>query len=69
MKRFPYTYWPTIDDRLQPNVVQGEAIAINARVRIARELHPPMLPTKYLVFIQDTNNNVQSVWRRSLFKG
>jgi hypothetical protein len=66
-KRFTRIYQPGLDDRVSPNVIQGSAIAPGSRVRIARELHPPMLP-RVFVFVEDSNGNVQSVWKPAVMR-
>lgn len=75
MKRYAYTYQPLVDtcmgalDVTDPNVIKGRAISTGAQVRIARELNPPMYPTKVFCMIEDRKGNVQSVYRRAVVKG
>jgi hypothetical protein len=66
MKTFNWIYNPGIMDLCSPNVIIGQAIAAQSHVRIAREKFPLMLPTKRIVFIEDKQGNVQSVWRAAL---
>lgn len=67
-KRFGYVYRPGFHDRTDPTVIRGQAVAFGEHARIARELNPPMYPTKVFVMIQDKHGNVQSVYRQSLSK-
>jgi hypothetical protein len=55
-KRYPWTYAPGITDSCDPTVIRGHAIAAGTRVRIARELNPPMFPTRVFAMIQDADD-------------
>ena len=65
-KKFPWSYHPGLAYLSDPTIIRGKRIATCARVRIARELFPPMLPTKVFVVIEDENGNAQSVYRRAI---
>ena len=66
-KRFNYTYQPGLMDATDPNVIRGTAIAAGAKVRIAKEHNPPMLP-KVFAIIEDKHGNLQSVWKKAVVR-
>ncbi len=65
---FNYIYRPGIHDLTDPTVIKGQAIKVGAWVRKARELKPPMYPTKVFCVIEDLNGNVQSVYKAAVIK-
>jgi hypothetical protein len=64
---YPWTYAPGLADACDPTVIRGKAIAAGAKVRIARELFPPMLPRMFVI-VQDRLGNVQSIYRKGITK-
>jgi hypothetical protein len=66
-----HTYHPGLMDLTSPTVIQGKPIEKGAEVRIMRggRNQEKLDPLGKLVWIQDANGNVQSVWKAALKRG